>query len=57
LIVHGDDDNIVPYKTAGEQASKGIADNTYHLIKDAPHGLNLTHGDELNKLLLDFLKK
>lgn len=57
LIVHGDDDNIVPYQTAGEQAAKGIANNSYHLIKGAPHGLNLTHGDELNKLLLDFLKK
>ncbi|WP_192349339.1 alpha/beta fold hydrolase [Algoriphagus sp. Y33] len=57
LIVHGDEDNIVPYKTSGEQAAKGITDNTYHLIKGAPHGLNLTHGDELNKLLLDFLKK
>lgn len=57
LIVHGDDDNIVPYKTAGKQAASGIADNTYHLIKGAPHGLSLTHGDELNKLLLDFLKK
>lgn len=57
LIVHGDADNIVPYKTSAEQAAKGIADNTYQLIKGAPHGLNLTHGDELTKLLLDFLKK
>jgi non-heme chloroperoxidase len=57
LIVHGDADNIVPYKTSAEQAAKGIADNSYHLIKDAPHGLNLTHGEELNRLLLDFLKK
>lgn len=57
LIVHGDRDNIVPYKTAAKQAAKGIANTTYHLIKGAPHGLNLTHGDKLNKLLLDFLKK
>lgn len=57
LIVHGDADNIVPYKTSAEQAAKGIADNTYHLIKGAPHGLNLTHRDKLNELLLEFLKK
>lgn len=57
LIVHGDSDNIVPYKTAGEQAAKGIPDNTFHLLKGAPHGLNVTHKDELNKLLVDFLKK
>ncbi len=57
LIVHGDADNIVPYKTSAAQAAEGIADNTYHLIKGAPHGLNLTHRDKLNGLLLDFLKK
>jgi|SRR5690606_15853224 len=57
LIVHGDSDNIVPYKTSGEQAAKGIANNTYHLVEGAPHGLNLTHGDKLNELLLDFLKR
>jgi pimeloyl-ACP methyl ester carboxylesterase len=57
LIVHGDEDNIVPYKTSAEQAAKGISDNSYHLIKGAPHGLNLTHAEKLNALLLDFLKK
>lgn len=57
LIVHGDSDQIVPYKTSAKQAAEGIADNEYHLIPGAPHGLNLTHRDELNRLLLDFLKK
>jgi len=57
LIVHGDSDNIVPFQTSAKQAAAGIADNEYHLIKDAPHGLNLTHGDKLNRLLLDFLKE
>jgi len=56
LIVHGDADNIVPIKTSGEQAAKGIANNTYKVIKNGPHGLNLTHRDELNKHLLEFLK-
>ncbi len=57
LIVHGDADQIVPIKTAGEQAAKGIADNEYHVIKGGPHGLNATHKTELNKILIDFLKK
>ncbi|WP_200976739.1 alpha/beta fold hydrolase [Echinicola sp. 20G] len=57
LIVHGDADNIVPIKTSADQAAKGIADNEYHVIPNAPHGLNLTHRKELDKLLLDFLKK
>lgn len=57
LIIHGDADNIVPIATSAEQASKGIADNEYHIIKGAPHGLNVTHAEELNKLLVEFLKK
>ena len=55
LIVHGDDDQIVPIKTAGEQAAKGIVNNQYHVISGAPHGLNVTHADELNKILVNFL--
>lgn len=56
LIIHGDADQIVPIKTAGDQAAKGIKDNTYKVIKDAPHGLNVTHTEELNKILTSFLK-
>ncbi|QHI35106.1 Non-heme bromoperoxidase BPO-A2 [Kordia antarctica] len=56
LIVHGDADNIVPIVTAGDQAAKGIENNTYKVIKNGPHGLNLTHKHELNEILLDFFK-
>ncbi|WP_100615771.1 alpha/beta fold hydrolase [Confluentibacter citreus] len=55
LIVHGDEDQIVPIETSGDQAAKGIENNAYHVIKGAPHGLNITHKHELNKLLIDFL--
>lgn len=57
LILHGDADNIVPIETAGDQAAEGIKDNIYHVIKDAPHGMNLTHRKEVNKHLINFLKK
>lgn len=56
LIIHGTADNIVPIKTAGDQAAKGIANNSYHKIDGGPHGLSLTHKDKVNKLLIDFLK-
>lgn len=56
LIVHGDADAIVPIKTAGDQAAKGIKNSTYKIIKDGPHGLNVTHSKELNKILISFLK-
>ncbi|WP_235296040.1 alpha/beta fold hydrolase [Portibacter marinus] len=57
LIVHGDTDQIVPIDTAGKQASEGIPDNEYHVFDDGPHGLNLTHRDKLNEILISFLKK
>ncbi|HDZ13616.1 hypothetical protein LCGC14_1021420 [marine sediment metagenome] len=57
LIVHGDADETVPKATSADQAAKGIADNTYEVIKGAPHGLNITHADELNEILISFLKK
>ncbi|MCD9855955.1 alpha/beta hydrolase [Epilithonimonas sp. JDS] len=56
LIVHGDDDKVVPIATAGEQAAKGIANNQYYVIAGAPHGLNVTHAEELNQILINFLK-
>lgn len=57
LIVHGDADAIVPVGTAGRQAAKGIANSQYHEIPGAPHGLNVTHAEELNRLLISFLKQ
>jgi len=55
LIVHGDEDKIVPIATAADQAAKMIGHSQYHVIAGAPHGLNVTHADELNKILIEFL--
>ncbi len=56
LIVHGDDDKIVPIATSADQASQRISDNIYKVISGGPHGLNITHRDELNNILLEFLR-
>lgn len=55
LIVHGDNDQIVPIETAGKQAAEGIADNTFVIIEGAPHGLNVTHAEQLNETITSFL--
>lgn len=55
LIVHGDDDKVVPIDTAGKQAAQGIANNEYVVIPGAPHGLNVTHADDLNSIISRFL--
>lgn len=55
LIVHGDDDQIVPIETSARQAQQGIKDSTLVVIEGAPHGLNVTHADKLNGILQEFL--
>lgn len=57
LIVHGDADATVPIETSAKQAAEGIKYSTLEVIKGAPHGLNVTHPDELNEILIRFLKK
>ena len=55
LIVHGKADKVVPIETAGDQAARLIPNNSYHKIDGAPHGLNVTHKEMLNQLLLEFV--
>ncbi|MEJ8803888.1 alpha/beta fold hydrolase [Pontibacter sp. H249] len=57
LIVHGDADQIVPIETSSEQSSKEIRNNKFVKIKNAPHGLFLTHKEELNTAIIDFLRQ
>ena len=57
LIVHGDADNIVPIQASGERAKDLIPNANYKIIRNAPHGLMMTHAGELNNVLLDFLKE
>lgn len=57
LIVHGDADETVPIATSAEQAAKGIANNEYHVIERAPHGLNISHAHDVNNILINFLRQ
>ncbi|MFK3647781.1 alpha/beta fold hydrolase [Lysobacter enzymogenes] len=56
LIVHGDDDQIVPIDAAGRASAKLVKDSKLIVYPGAPHGLTDTHKDKLNQDLLDFLK-
>ena len=54
--IHGDDDQIVPID-ASAYASAGLMPRaTLKIYKGAPHGLAVTHRDELNADLLSFLE-
>jgi non-heme chloroperoxidase len=56
LIVHGDDDQIVPIDAAGRASAKLVPQATLKVYAGAPHGLTDTHKDQLNAELLAFLK-
>ena len=56
LIVHGDDDQIVPIVASALASSKIVEDATLKIYEGAPHGLVVTHKDQLNEDLLTFLK-
>lgn len=58
LIVHGDDDQIVPIVAAGEKSSKIVKDAVYKVYEGAPHGLSMVpkYAERFNADLLDFAR-
>src|SRR3954467_7656595 len=56
LIIHGDDDQIVPIGSAALRSSKIVKDATLKVYPGAPHGLTFTHKEQFNADLLSFLK-
>jgi non-heme chloroperoxidase len=55
LIVHGDDDQVVPIGASARSAATLIKNATLKVYAGAPHGLADTHKDQLNADLLAFL--
>jgi non-heme chloroperoxidase len=56
LIIHGDDDQIVPLADSGLLQSKIVKGAILKVYKGAPHGLCTTLKDQVNEDLLAFLK-
>jgi non-heme chloroperoxidase len=56
LVLHGDDDQIVPIGASAMLSSKLIKNATLKVYKGASHGLCSTHKDQVNADLLDFIK-
>ena len=56
LVLHGDDDQIVPIVAAGLLSSKIIKNATLKIYKGAPHGMCTTRKHEINEDLLAFIK-
>jgi non-heme chloroperoxidase len=56
LILHGDDDQIVPISDSAMLSSKIIKNATLKIYKGAPHGMCTTHKHQVNADLLAFIK-
>jgi non-heme chloroperoxidase len=56
LVMHGDDDQIVPYADAGPLSAKLLKHGTLKTYKGFPHGMPTTQADTINADLLAFLK-
>jgi non-heme chloroperoxidase len=57
LILHGDDDQIVPIEAAALKSAKIVPDATLKIYPGGPHGLTGAHEQEFNKDLLTFLTR
>ncbi len=56
LVMHGDDDQIVPYQDAALLSAKLLKHGTLKVYAGFPHGMLTTHADVINQDLLTFIR-
>jgi non-heme chloroperoxidase len=55
LVIHGDDDQVLPYAKTGERLTGLISDVQTVVIAGGPHAITWTHADQVNNALLKFM--
>jgi len=55
MIIHGDDDRILPADATSRRQAKMIKNVTYVEIKGGSHGMTWTHAERVNAELVNFL--
>jgi len=56
FVMHGEDDQIVPFADAGPLSAKLLKNATTRFYPGFPHGMPTTHADAINKDLLSFIQ-
>jgi non-heme chloroperoxidase len=56
LVAHGDADRVVPLEVSGQRSHAMIAGSRLIVVAGAPHGFAATHPEQLNAIMLAFLK-
>ncbi|MCU1480869.1 MAG: bromoperoxidase [Subtercola sp.] len=57
LVIHGDGDATVPFEGSGARTHAAITGSELVVIAGAPHGVTVSHPDEWNRAVLEFLAK
>lgn len=57
LVIHGDSDATVPFEGSGRRTHEAVAGPELVVVQDAPHGFNVSHAQEFNAALLEFLER
>lgn len=57
LVIHGDDDQIVPFEVGGKRSAALIDGARLLVYEGAPHGLPDTHKERLSQDILDFVRE
>ena len=55
LVIHGDSDNIVPIEVSGQRTAAAIPGSVLVILEDGPHGILVSHPEEWNAAVLQFL--
>lgn len=55
LVIHGDADGTVPFEGSGKRTHEAVPGSELVLVPGGPHGLNVSHAEEFNRALLEFL--
>ena len=48
-------DAIFPFEGSGRRTHEALSQSTLHVVAGGPHGIDVSHADEFNQALLDFL--
>lgn len=55
LLIHGDGDQCVPLAASSSRTAEIIPGANLHVVKGGPHGANVSHQDEWERALIDFV--
>ena len=57
LVIHGAGDGTVPFDGSGKRTHEALPHSELVVVEGAPHGFNVSHAQEFNRALIDFLQR